>query len=70
MDRFLRKIASLVGPFCCILCGKVEENLDYLLLASLRSLILLACQRDVWLMIEDKILKPSSRNETSVGISE
>lgn len=27
MDRFLRKMASLVGSFCCILCGEVGGKL-------------------------------------------
>ena len=31
MDRFVRKIPSLVGPFCCIFCWKVEEDLDHIL---------------------------------------
>lgn len=30
LDRLLRKYL-LVGPFCCIHCRKVEEDLDYLL---------------------------------------
>lgn len=31
MDRLLRKKSSLMGPFCCILCQKAEEDLGHLL---------------------------------------
>ena len=29
VDRLVRKRTLLVSPFCCILCWKVEEDLDY-----------------------------------------
>ena len=29
-DRLVRKMASLVGSFCCIICRKAEEDLDHL----------------------------------------
>lgn len=31
MDRLKRKLPSLVGSFCCILCWMAEEDLDYIL---------------------------------------
>lgn len=31
LDRLSRKMSSLVGPFCCILCRRAEEDLDHLL---------------------------------------
>lgn len=31
LDRPVRRRTSLVGTFCCILCQKVEEDLDHLL---------------------------------------
>lgn len=41
LDRQVTKRALLVGPFCCIMCQKTEEDLDHLLWD---------CQytRDVW----------------------
>ncbi|TYK03471.1 ATPase family AAA domain-containing protein [Cucumis melo var. makuwa] len=30
-ERLLRKMPLLVGPFCCILCRKAEEDLDHIL---------------------------------------
>lgn len=29
LDRLVKKMRSLVTPSCCILCQKVEENLDH-----------------------------------------
>ena len=29
--RLVRRITSLVGPFCCLLCQKAEEDLDHLI---------------------------------------
>lgn len=29
LDRLLRKLLSLIGPLCCILPRKVEEDLDH-----------------------------------------
>ena len=31
LDRLVRRRTSIVGPFCCILCWKAEEDLDHLL---------------------------------------
>lgn len=31
VDRLVRKLSLLVGPFCCILCWKAEEDLDHVL---------------------------------------
>lgn len=35
INRFSRKIPSLIGHFYCILCRKAEENLDHLLSVEL-----------------------------------
>lgn len=31
LDRLSRNFPSLIGPFCCILCWKANEDLDHVL---------------------------------------
>lgn len=37
LDRLVRKMPSLVGPFSCILCRKAEEDLDHFSFSFLKG---------------------------------